>query len=88
MKCFLCKKGIQVGRSHTHHPGVAGQRWKKRAPHTRKVFKPNLHVAHTLINGARNKVKLCTKCLRKYKQSIKPKVQISSEQPAIASISA
>lgn len=63
-KCALCGKGIMIGRSHTHHPGVAGGRWKKRAPKTRKIFKPNLHSARVVIDGVRKKVRLCTKCLR------------------------
>lgn len=63
-KCENCKKGIMVGRQHKHHPGVAGGRWKKRAPQTRKVFKPNLHLARVFINGAYKRMKLCTKCLR------------------------
>lgn len=54
--CDNCSKGVQYGESHTHGRGVAGGRWKKRAPHTRKVFKPNLHKWEGL--------KLCTKCLR------------------------
>lgn len=68
MKCFNCQKGRMVGRSHTHHPGVAGGRWKKRAPKTVKIFKPNLHVAHIKVEGTPKKVKLCTKCLRTIKK--------------------
>lgn len=62
--CALCGKGKMVGNQHTHHPGVAGGRWKKRAPHTLKVFKANLHAAHITVNGTRRKVYLCTKCQR------------------------
>ncbi len=54
--CDNCSRGVQYGESHAHGRGVAGGRWKKRAPHTRKVFKPNLHKWQGL--------KLCTKCLR------------------------
>ena len=57
--CDNCGKGVQYGESHTHHRGVAGSQWKKRAQRTRKVFKPNLHK----WMGK----KLCTKCLRKLK---------------------
>lgn len=64
MKCDNCGKGRMVGRSHRHHPGVAGGRWKKRAPKTQKIFKPNLHVARVTINGVSKRMKLCTKCLR------------------------
>ncbi len=54
--CDNCGRGAQYGESHTHGRGVAGGRWKKRAVHTRKVFKPNLHKWMGM--------KLCTKCLR------------------------
>lgn len=64
MKCFNCGKGIIIGRQHKHHPGVAGGRWKRRAPKTVKVFHPNLHAARLLIAGNYKRVKLCTKCLR------------------------
>ncbi len=64
MICENCKKGIMVGSQHKHHPGVAGGRWKKRAPHTQKIFKPNLHVARVFVDGAYRRMKLCTKCLR------------------------
>lgn len=57
--CDNCGKGVQYGDSHTHGRGVAGGRWKKKAPFTRKVFKPNLHKWHGMM--------LCTKCLRKLK---------------------
>lgn len=69
LRCFNCEKGIMTGRSHTHHPGVAGGRWKKRAPKTVKVFKPNLHAAHIKVAGASKRVRLCTKCLRQIKIS-------------------
>lgn len=62
--CDYCGKGRMVGKQHKHHKGVAGGRWLKRAPKTQKIFLPNLHIAHVLINGAKTKVKLCTKCLR------------------------
>ncbi len=71
LRCFNCEKGIMYGNSHTHHPGVAGGRWKRRAPHTRKIFKPNLHYAKITIEGTTKKVRLCTKCLRMVRQTEK-----------------
>lgn len=62
--CDMCGKGTIIGRQHKHHPGVAGGRWKRRAPKTVKVFKPNLHAAHILVDGMKKRVRLCTKCLR------------------------
>ena len=65
-KCDICSKGIMVGLQHRHHAGVAGNRWIKRAPKTPKTFKPNLHVARVCLDGGnKQKLKLCTKCLRR-----------------------
>lgn len=87
MKCFSCGKGIMIGRQHKHHPGVAGGRWKRRAPKTLKVFKPNLHVAHIRVAGNLKKVKLCTKCLRIAKEAQKSVVdsKVVKTQPQITS---
>lgn len=71
MKCFNCGKGIMTGLQHKHHPGVAGGRWKKRAPKTQKVFKPNLHWARVPFAGNTKRVRLCTKCNRLAKQLLK-----------------
>ncbi|MCL5433117.1 MAG: 50S ribosomal protein L28 [Patescibacteria group bacterium] len=68
MKCYLCGKGKMIGRQHKHHPGVAGGRWKRRAPHTLKIFKPNLHSARIQVDGFTKRVRLCTKCLRIVKE--------------------
>ncbi len=65
MKCDMCFKGIMVGRQHRHHPGVAGGRWKNRAPKTQKIFRPNLHSARILVGSTYKRMKLCTKCLRR-----------------------
>lgn len=67
IQCFLCHKGVMTGKQHKHHPGVAGGRWKRRAPKTVKRFIPNLHVAHIMVGKINKKVRLCTKCLRKAK---------------------
>lgn len=77
LRCANCDKGIMIGRTHKHHPGVAGGRWKKRAPKTQKIFKPNLHVARILVDGTRKKVKLCTKCLRLARQAMLSQVKSS-----------
>lgn len=70
-KCDNCKKGVMIGRQHKHHPGVAGGRWKKRAPQTVKVFKPNLHSARITVDGQTKRLRLCTKCLRRAKEEMK-----------------
>ncbi len=77
-QCFNCGKGVMYGSTHRHHAGVAGGRWKKRAPRTAKLFKPNLHSARIIISGFTKKVKLCTKCqrlLKKTNQEVSPTTQ-------------
>ena len=56
--CDNCGKGTVAGRQSTHHRGVAGKRWRKRAPKTLRTFKPNLQK----IDGK----KLCTDCISRF----------------------
>ncbi|MCL4415563.1 MAG: hypothetical protein M1450_02085 [Patescibacteria group bacterium] len=79
-KCDNCGKGVMVGKQHKHHPGVAGGRWKKRAPVTQKLFRPNLHSTRVLINGMYKRMKLCTKCLRQAREAMKQASQKPQEQ--------
>lgn len=70
MRCYHCEKGVLFGRSHTHHRGVAGGRWKKRAPKTQRIFIANLQPVEIIENGKVKKIKLCTKCLKRIKKDI------------------
>ena len=56
--CFNCGKGVMYGHNVSHA--------KNR---TRKIFKPNLHSARIIVGGTAKKVKLCTKCVRKFKEA-------------------
>ena len=58
------------GRRHTHHRGVAGGRWKKRAPKTQRIFRPNLQKVDIIVAGKIKTVKLCTKCLKRIKKDV------------------
>lgn len=84
-RCFHCGKGVLFGRSHTHHRGVAGGRWKKRAPKTQRIFRPNLQKAEILMSGKKIKVRLCTKCIKRIRkdevEGVKPFLQLVSYQP-------
>lgn len=73
--CYNCGKGILYGRSHTHHRGVAGGRWKKRAQKTQRIFKANLQKIDILVDKEDKRVKLCTKCLKRVKKDIKDNVK-------------
>jgi ribosomal protein L28 len=64
-KCELCDKKTLAGRQHTHHAGVAGGQWKKRAQTTRRKFRPNLHLVTLPVNGVMTKVKACAKCIKR-----------------------
>ena len=68
--CFNCKKGTVKGASHTHHRGVAGGRWRKRAPHTVRSFFANLQRVTIMIGKTEKKVNVCTKCLKRIKKDL------------------
>jgi len=70
MNCYHCGKGIMFGRSHTHHRGVAGGRWKKRAQKTQRTFKPNLQSIQIIENEKTLRIKLCNKCLKRVKKDL------------------
>ncbi len=98
MECYHCGKTTLYGRSHTHHRGVAGGRWKKRAPKTQRIFKPNLQAVAIMVEGESRRVKLCMKCLKRVKKDLtdgkRPFVQLVNpplivvkepeSQPAVA----
>ncbi len=71
MECYHCGKTVLFGRSHTHHRGVAGGRWKKRAPKTQRIFRPNLQKYEIIDGGKQLAVKLCTKCVKRVKKDIR-----------------
>jgi large subunit ribosomal protein L28 len=75
MKCYHCEKGIIFGRRHTHHRGVAGGRWKKRAPKTQRIFSPNLQRIDIVENGKTKEVRLCTKCLKRVRKDVEDGVK-------------
>ncbi len=90
-KCYNCGKGVLYGRSHTHHRGVAGGRWKKRAPKTRRIFEPNLQHVDIVENGEIKIVKLCTRCLKRIKKDVregkKPFLELAYYQAKLATAS-
>lgn len=72
-QCFNCGKGVLYGHNVSHA--------KNR---TRKIFKPNLHLARIMIGGLNKKVKLCTKCQRKLKAANLNSVELQT--PLVTSI--
>ncbi len=75
MECYHCGKTTIFGRSHTHHRGVAGGRWKKRAPKTQKIFKPNLQKIAIMVKGKSQTVRLCTKCIKRVRKDMRDGVK-------------
>ena len=71
MRCDICGKKSVTGRSQRHGRGVAGKRWKNRAQKTVKGFRPNLRLAVIEVGGVRKRVKICAKCLKRYKKDRK-----------------
>jgi large subunit ribosomal protein L28 len=72
--CFNCGKGVMYGHNVSHA--------KNR---TRKIFKPNLHSARIIVGGTAKRVKLCTKCVRKFKTQ-NSNLRIDVEAPQIAAV--
>lgn len=70
VKCHHCGKSLIYGRSHTHHRGVAGGRWKKRAQKTQRIFKVNLVRLSIIEKGKSVRVRLCTKCLKRIRKDM------------------
>jgi ribosomal protein L28 len=66
--CDNCGKGIVHGRQSTHHRGIAGKRWRKRAQTTLRTFKPNLQKIGVMVAGKKITMKLCTDCISRFKK--------------------
>ncbi|MBU1327330.1 50S ribosomal protein L28 [Patescibacteria group bacterium] len=76
-RCELCDKKTRSGRQHTHHSGVAGGQWKRRAPVTLRTFKPNLHAVTISAEGVLRRVRACTKCIKRAKFDLRKKVVVA-----------
>lgn len=78
--CDLCSKKTAAGRQHTHHTGVAGGQWKKRAQTTLRSFAPNLHVVTIPIHGVKTRVRACAKCIKRAKFDEKKRLAETSKK--------
>lgn len=68
--CYVSGKTSMHGRTHTHHRGVAGGRWKKRAQKMNRIFKPNLQMVAILEDGVTKRVVLATKVIKRVRKDI------------------
>ncbi len=66
--CMNCGKQTVYGRTQTHHRGVAGKRWRKRAHKTSRTFKPNIQKTTIVMNGEAYQMNLCAKCIKKFRK--------------------
>lgn len=84
-QCYITGKKTIFGRTHTHHRGVAGGRWKKRAQKVNRSFKPNLQKTQIFESGEVKTVLLATKVIKRVRKDITdgklPKVQIIKLMP-------
>ncbi|MEE8582992.1 MAG: 50S ribosomal protein L28 [Dehalococcoidales bacterium] len=55
MKCDICEKTPQFGHNVSHS--------KRR---TNRCFKPNIHPVTLMVEGRKQRLNLCTRCLRTY----------------------
>lgn len=77
-RCEICDKKSHMGRQHTHHAGVAGGQWKKRAPTTIRNFRPNLHMVTIPVNGVMTRVKACTRCIKRSKFDLRQATPVAT----------
>lgn len=68
LMCDNCGKSMVYGRQSSHHRGVAGKRWRKRAQTTLRTFKPNLQKIAVFVGGKKVQMKLCTNCIGRFKK--------------------
>lgn len=64
--CDICGRGTATGQS-VPRKGLAkkkGGTGSKIGVRTKRTFKINLHSKYIVVNGARKKVKICTRCMR------------------------
>lgn len=66
-RCDICDKKSSWGGQHTHHAGVAGGQWKKRAPRTARRIRPNLHWVSLPFDGVLTRMHACAKCIKRVK---------------------
>ena len=76
--CDICGKEATAGGSHKHHRGVAGGQWKRRATHTHRTIKPNLHWVTMSVKGVMTRVRACTKCIKRVRFDLKKKATVAA----------
>jgi len=67
--CDICNKGVMTGMnvSHSHR-------------RTKRIFKPNLQWVSLTLGGKKQRLRLCTRCIRSLYKT--PKAKIKKEVSA------
>ena len=65
-ECQFCGKKTTVGRTYVYRglPKYKGGIGLKITGKTKRKFKPNIQKVTAKINGQKQKVKICTRCLK------------------------
>ena len=65
-KCDICGKQGITGNSVSRRgaPKRTGGAGRKITGITRRTFQPNLQRVHAVVNGARRRIRVCTRCIR------------------------
>ena len=64
-RCDICAKEPGFGRSVARlGKNALKRRVKSRTP---RMFRPNIQIAHTIVDGTPKRVRVCTSCLKKGK---------------------
>lgn len=69
--CEICGKKSVIQKSGAHQYGGG---WAMRATKKRAVWNVNLHSVKVTYGGVRKTMRLCTKCLRRVKGQMEPKI--------------
>jgi large subunit ribosomal protein L28 len=59
--CEICGKHTVIGRNIRHK---SSGRWERKAHKTPRTFQPNVHRHWVVMDGKRQRLKICTRCLK------------------------
>jgi len=67
-KCELTGRKTATGHSRLHKRGASGGRsgpWSRKAPASKRTFKPNLTTVRVVVDGKQTKMKLSMKAYKR-----------------------
>jgi large subunit ribosomal protein L28 len=71
-QCEITGRKTSFGGSHTHQRGSSGGGglWAKKAPNTKRTWKPNLRKVKVVINGQTKRIKVSMKAYKRMRKEI------------------